>query len=183
MKHIVRKIFYNYEKEEKYLNEMSAKGMALIDYSWCKYVFEDAPKGEYIYRIELLEYPVDHPESQNYIKFMEETGVELVAFYRQWVYFRRRAADGAFDIYSDIDSRINHLKRIKLLFSSLMILNYVTGLLNLSFGNMELSIGLTPINIFVGILTTIVGLMLMGLLVLPLDRKIKSLEKEKEIRE
>lgn len=33
MKHIVRKAYWNYEKEEKRLNEMSAKGMALTDYS------------------------------------------------------------------------------------------------------------------------------------------------------
>lgn len=33
MKHIVRKAYWNYEKEENWLNEMSAKGLALIDYS------------------------------------------------------------------------------------------------------------------------------------------------------
>ena len=49
MKHIVRKAYVDYEKEE-----MSAKGAALTNYSWCKYTFEDTPKGEYIYRIELL---------------------------------------------------------------------------------------------------------------------------------
>lgn len=183
MKYIVRKVFFDYEKEEKYLNKMSAKGMALTDYTWCRYVFQDAPKGEYIYRIELLENPVNHPESQNYIKFMEETGVEFVASYHRWVYFRRRAAEGDFDIYSDIDSRIKHLKRIMFLFSSLTMLNFALGCLNLFYGNMELSIGVIPFNTFIGVLTSAIGLVLLGLLVLPLNKKIKSLEKEKEVRE
>lgn len=47
MNHIVRKAFFDYEKEEKYLNEMSAKGLALTDYTQFRYVFQDAPKGEY----------------------------------------------------------------------------------------------------------------------------------------
>ena len=46
---------------------MSAKGFAFTDYSWCKYVFEDSDKGEFIYRIELLGNLVKHPESKKYI--------------------------------------------------------------------------------------------------------------------
>ncbi len=44
MIHVVRKLFWDFEKEEQWLNEMSAKGMALTHYSWCKYVFTDSPK-------------------------------------------------------------------------------------------------------------------------------------------
>ena len=66
MKHTVRKIFLNYEKEEEWLNEMSAKGMALIYYSWCRYVFEETQNNEYIYRIELLEKSPTSAESIPY---------------------------------------------------------------------------------------------------------------------
>jgi len=48
MKHIVRKAYWDYEKEEKWLNAMSAKGMALTDYSWCRYVFTETPCNEFI---------------------------------------------------------------------------------------------------------------------------------------
>ncbi len=109
MKYTVWKAFFDYEKEEKYLNEMAAKGLALTDYSWCRYVFEDALKGEYVYRIELLENPVNHAESQNYIiRFMEEAGIEFVTSYNRWIYLRKKTADGKFDIYSDIASKIKH---------------------------------------------------------------------------
>lgn len=183
MKHIVRKAFFDYEKEEKYLNEMSAKGLALTDYTWCRYVFQDAPKGEYIYRIELLENPVNHPESQNYIEFMKETGVEFIASYNRWVYFRRKAAEGEFDIYSDIDSKIKHYKRIRILFLFLTVLSLATGALNFFYGNMQTSMGMPPINSYIAILPLAVGTLVLILLVLPLNKKICSLEKEKDIRE
>jgi len=43
---------------------------------------------------------------------MEEKGVEKVDTYRTWVYFRKKAVDGDFQIYSDLDSRIKHYKRV-----------------------------------------------------------------------
>lgn len=183
MKHIVRKAFFDYEKEEKYLNEMSAKGLALTDYTWCRYVFMDAPKSEFIYRIELLENPVEHPESQNYIKFMEETGVEFVASYNRWVYFRRRSSEGEFDIYSDIDSKTKHYKRIRMLFLFVTILNLAIGCLNLFYGNMQSSMGIRPINSYIAIFSIVIGLLILVFLVLPLSKKINYLEKEKEVRE
>lgn len=183
MKHIVRKLFIDYEKEEKYLNEMAAKGLALTGYSWCKYVFQDSQKGEYIYRIELLENPINHPESQNYIKFMEETGIEFVASYIRWVYFRRKAADGDFDIYSDIDSRLKHFKRIRMLYLVLSLLNFAIGAMNIFNGYMQTKLGMIPINSYVAILSLVVGTLLLTLFVLPINKKITLLKKEKDIRE
>lgn len=100
---------------------------------------EDAPRGEYVYRIELLEKPVKHPESQNYITFMEETGVEMVASYDRWVYFRKKAVSGGFNIYSDIESKIKHYKRIRKLFLLLLVFNLVAGLINYFHGHVEAS--------------------------------------------
>jgi hypothetical protein len=183
MKHIVRKAYWDYEKEEKYLNEMSAKGFALIDYSWCRYVFEEAPKGQYIYRLELLENPVTHPESQNYIKFMEETGAEFVVSYMRWVYFRKKAADGEFNIYSDIDSKINHYKRILVLFFAVMAMNLFPGLTNLILHISESTKGTGSFNIYSGIPSISVGMFFLIFLVMPLTKKIYALKKEKSIRE
>lgn len=39
MKKVIYKAYYDYEKEEKWLKEMSAKGLALINYSWLRYTF------------------------------------------------------------------------------------------------------------------------------------------------
>jgi hypothetical protein len=40
MKTKFMKIFWDYEKEEKWLNEMVAKGFAMSSYTFCVYTFE-----------------------------------------------------------------------------------------------------------------------------------------------
>lgn len=180
MKHIIWKPYWNFEKEEKWLNDMSAKGLALIDYSWCRYVFEEVPKGEYIYRIELLENWPTHPESRNYIRFLEETGVEHVSSYMRWVYFRKKSADGPFDLYSDIDSRIAHYKKVFTLWITLVCAELAIGLSNISIGITQWN--RSGINFGLGIFLLFVGLSLLGV-ALPVGRKIKRLKKEKKIRE
>lgn len=183
MRHVVWKAYYDFEKEEKYINEMSAKGWALVGYSWCRYVFEDAPRGEYLYRIELLEKQVDHPESQDYIRFMEDTGTELVASYNRWVYFRRKAALGEFNIYSDIDSRIKHYKNVRVFFEIAVMLNFFAGILNLCYGDMAASIGAIPVNSYIAVISMAVAALLIIFQIAPLSKKIGTLQKEREIRE
>ena len=71
-----------------------------------------------------------HPNDPDYLQLMQDTGAEYVGRVFQWVYFRKKVADGAFDLFSDLDSRIAHLDRIA---SSLAIIgaaNLVIGLTN-----------------------------------------------------
>lgn len=187
MKYVVRKAFWDYEKEEKWLNEMSAKGMALTDYSWCRYVFEETAPAQYTYRIDLLHNEPTNPESVAYIRFLEESGIECVSTYRLWVYLRKKASEGPFELYTDIDSRINHYKRIYAFWKSLMVIEFMGGSTNLLIGIINLSVnkplGNFPyINIVIG-----VPLVALGFLFLfmgrPLRNKIKKLEQEKTIRE
>lgn len=183
MRHVIRKLFFDFEKEELFLNKMSANGLALSKYTWGKYVFDEAPKGEYIYRLELLEYPMDSVESQNYIQFMEETGAELVATYHRWAYFRKKASEGDFNIYTDIDSRLKHYERIRFLFLVVIGFNIFVGFFNLFLGNLHSTSSYPAINNYVGIFSfSFVTLLLISLL-LPLTKKIERLKKEKQIRE
>ena len=122
MNSVVWKLYLNYEKEEIWLNEMSAKGFAFTNYTFFRYVFEECEPGEYVYRIELLENLPGHPESRKYLNFMEENGVEHMSSWFRWVYFRKKAAVGPFDIYSDVESRIVHYKRIATLYFVVMII-------------------------------------------------------------
>ncbi|MFZ2538968.1 MAG: DUF2812 domain-containing protein [Oscillospiraceae bacterium] len=181
MKYIVHKPYFNYEKEEKWLNEMSAKGMALTDYSWCRYVFEDAPNNEFTYRLELLENFPSHAQSIAYLKFLEENDVKFVASYMRWIYLRKKSADGEFDIYSDIDSKIKHYKRILTLWYPIMLLEFVIGFNNLSIGTLHFG-ELNYVNVFLGGLCVAFGIFILGISI-PINKKIKKLKKEKEIRE
>jgi hypothetical protein len=187
MKHIVHKAYWDYEKEEKWLNKMSAMGFALTDYSWCRYVFTVAPKNEYTYRIELLKNKPTHPESIAYITFLEENGVECVASYFNWIYLRKKTADGPFDIYTDLDSKINHYKRIYSIWNALMWMELIIGVSNLIVGSVNFREGykltyFNPVNIVMGSILILIGIIFLKLC-LPLRRKIIKLKQEKIIRE
>ena len=116
MKKIIHKWIWawDFDKEEQWLNEMAAKGLALHSVGFCRYEFTPCQPGEYNIRLELLENMPNHPESQQYIAFMEESGIEQIGSYYRWIYFRKKNDGIAFDLFSDYDSRIKHLNRILL---------------------------------------------------------------------
>lgn len=185
MKHVVRKLFWDYEKEENWLNEMSVKGLALSDYSWRRYVFLETLNNEYTYRIELLDNPPTHPESIAYIKFLEENGVECISSTANWVYLRKKSSEGVFDIYTDIESKINHYKRINRLWNSVMWLEFLLGVFNVIIGLMNHGLALKNIsfiNIIFGGLLILLGLVFLKVGT-PIRKKIKKLQQEKLIRE
>ena len=114
MRKTVYKLFFiwSFDKEEKWLNDMAAQGLALVSVGFARYEFERCFPGEFNIRLEMLKNSVGHPESQSYIRFMEDMGVEHIGTLFRWVYYRKKANDAPFDLFSDIDSRISHLNRM-----------------------------------------------------------------------
>ncbi|MBQ6477777.1 MAG: DUF2812 domain-containing protein [Erysipelotrichaceae bacterium] len=161
---------WDFEKEERWLNEMAANGWALVDVEYCKYTFEKTEYNEYTVRLEM------HPSDENYITFMEDTGAEYIGRVLQWMYFRKRSELGSFDIFSDLDSRISHVRRIHMMILTL-------GLANLAIGIVNLSIGIfSTRNSFVAIFNLLVATLLMyG--VGRMRGKIEYLENERRLRE
>lgn len=182
MKKVVYKLFWAWEfkKEEKWLNHMASKGLNLTDTSLFRYVFEIGTPGEYQYRLELLENTISHPESQQYIRFMEEAGVEQVASYIRWIYFRKKSTETPFEIFSDVDSKIKHFNRIKILLTVPMVLNFTIGLINL--------IQVFPINAINAVrIGPAVSCILIGALlatgVIRIVKQVRYLKKERNIHE
>lgn len=158
MKQTIRKLFWawEFEKEEKWLNEMAAKGLQLSSVGFGKYVFEEGVPGEYMYRLELLENLPTHAESVQYIQFLKEMEVEHIGSLFRWVYFRKKAGATRFDLFSDMNSRIKHLSRILLIigiFSGLNLLNGINNLWLWSTVHIE-------VNLVVSVLCLLVGLLL-----------------------
>lgn len=185
MKHIVWKAYWDFEKEEKWLNEMSAKGMALTDYSWCRYVFTEAPNNEYIYRLELLENLPSHAESVAYIRFLEESGIECVATYWRWIFLRKKSSEGPFDIYSDIQSKIKHYKRVSTLFGVIGALNlfaFLVNIINRIAVSPKYNDNYLPYISLIVFLNGVFGVCLTWLVV-GYIRKISKLKKEKQLHE
>jgi hypothetical protein len=122
---------WEFDKEERWLNEMAMSGWALDGVGYCTYHFIPCEPGEYTIRLEMR----DH--DQAYLDFMAETGAEYVGRMMKWIFFRRRTADGAFDLYSDIDSKIANLEKIGKLLGALGAANLAIGLAN-SFGSVRI---------------------------------------------
>ena len=174
----VFKAFMNYLKEEKWLNSMSKKGLQMTGYNFLCYTFKEGEPGEYIYRIELLKELPGHPESAAYLKFMEESGVEVVATYLRWAYFRKKASEGAFEIYTDRKGKIKHAGRVIALIITLFALNFGIACWNLG-------LGLTvrgSINAYVSVVGFLVAAFLLAIIISQL-RIIGQLKKNEEIEE
>lgn len=89
---------------------MARRGMALERVGFLRYEFSHVMPGEYAVRLELLK--KSPRSSHDYIRFVESTGAEYIGSIGNWVYFRKKAEHGAFDLHSNIDSRIRQLHRI-----------------------------------------------------------------------
>jgi len=149
----VIKAYFDYEKEEKWLNQMVSKGWALKSYSFLLYTFEPCEPNEFVYRIELLSNTVSHPESIKYIEFAKELNVEYITSYFSWAYFRKKASDGPFEIHSDATSKLKHIKRIMTFQGMLGISNFLLGISNLGMGlTNHFSLYIGGINMLIAII-------------------------------
>ena len=115
---------WDFDKEERWLNSMAQQGWVLDRVGFCRYEFVRCEPGEYIVRLEMREH------DEGYLSFMADTGAEYVGRMVKWIYFRRKAEYGAFDIFSDLDSRIAHLDGIRKTLKGVGIANLVIGLAN-----------------------------------------------------
>ena len=85
-KKTVFKLFFvwDFEKEERWLNEMAQEGWVLDNTGFSFYTFVLCEPGEYIIRLEM------NPSS-DYRAFVKELGAEYIGGFINWVYFRRKA--------------------------------------------------------------------------------------------
>lgn len=155
---------WSFEREEAWLNSMALEGWTLERVFLCFYWFVRTEPGAYTIRLEM------HEPEEAYLTFMKETGAAYVGRVFQWIYFRKKVEYGPFDLFSDIDSRMEHLKRIARMLLILTLANLVIGVVNLS----------NPLNI------AWINLLAASLLTYALGRihgKQEALEKERMVHE
>lgn len=115
---------WDFDKEERWLNTMAQQGWVLDRVGYCRYEFVRCEPGEYIVRLEM------RAHDEGYLSFMADTGAEYVGRMAKWIYFRRKAEYGPFDIFSDLDSRLAHLKKISRMLRLLGFANLLMGIAN-----------------------------------------------------
>ncbi len=155
---------WDFDKEERWLNQMAMQGWALAEVGFCRYVFEKCEPGEYIIRLQMKR------QDQDYLDFLEEIGAEFVGRVVQWIYVRRRAEEGSFELFSDTSSRLEHLNWIARILLAGGVMNLLIGVVNALSGN--------PVG---AVNVTLATLLMYGLG--RIHGKIEQLERDRELRE
>ena len=163
--------YYDVDKEENFLNNMSKKGYYLLHYWLGFYKFKKINETDYIYRIDLINDKTEQ-EVHEYIQIVEESGAEFIQTWcKSWIYFRKR---GQFELYTDIDSQIGSYNRIRTMF---LTLGLSEGLVAISQWGIFICDRLS-INLFVGIFISLISFLFLYQ-TSKLNKKISNLEKKK----
>ncbi|MDE6388314.1 MAG: DUF2812 domain-containing protein [Lachnospiraceae bacterium] len=181
MRKVIHKWFWvwDFEKEEKWLNEMAAKGLVLVAVGWCRFEFEDCVPGEYKIRLDFLENKCARVENEKYIAFLEETGAEQVGMMSRWIYFRKKVSGDNFQLFSDNNSRVHYLTRIIRFVALLSGLNLYFGCYNMFMFFQIRNYSYINLLGIVNLLLAVIG----GWGVFRISRKRKKLKAEQQIFE
>lgn len=117
------RLYFNKDKETTWLNEMAAKGYALKSFFAGFYSFEKCEPGEYVYQIDFGSKIFS--VSDDYREFMAENNIEIVCLWGYWIVLRKRASEGAFVLYTDVDSSIEHYTKILKMFKGVTIVELI----------------------------------------------------------
>ncbi len=171
------KFTFDKDEEQDWLNEYAQQGWAMAGFFVGVVTFVPCLPGEFIYQIDLLPGKgLRADDYEGYVIFMNDLGVEIVQRWGRWVYLRKRAEEGPFEVYTDTESKLDLYRRIRALFLWGLLIEFCC-----SFSGLNVLIQF-PGDIFarclVGIYIVVVALFLRA--VLQCTRKIRELEKERE---
>lgn len=112
--------YFDTDKEAEWLNEMSRQGYALTGFCMGFYSFDRCAPGEYVYQIDFTEgmFRV----STDYREFMADAGVEIVCLWGRWVFLRKRACEGQFKLYTDVESSIGYYTKSRNFYRLMLVL-------------------------------------------------------------
>ncbi len=111
------KMTFDKDAEEAWINDWCQRGWALVSFRAGVCTFVPCQPGEYIYQIDLMPGEgLRARDPEGYRSFMEDTGVEVVQRWARWVYLRRRAEEGPFEVYTDPQSKMEQYRRIRRMF-------------------------------------------------------------------
>ena len=111
------KFTFDKDDEQDWLNDYARQGWAMTNFFAGMVTFVPCQPGEYIYQIDLLPGKGLRADNyEDYVIFMHEMGVEVLQRWGRWVYLRKRAEEGPFEVYTDAASKMALYKRIRGMF-------------------------------------------------------------------
>lgn len=117
------RLYYDTEKEVKWLNEMSEQGWKLTSFFAGVYTFEECEPGKYLYQEDTTDKLFQ--VSDEYRNFMSDAGIEIVQVWGPWVILCQEKDKGEFELYTDNESKIAHQKKILRIFKVVAILELI----------------------------------------------------------
>ena len=117
------KLYFDKDKETQWLNEMSQKGWAMTGFFAGFYRFEPCEKGKYSYQIDFgNEF---FSVSDDYREFMSDSDIEIIQSWGFWVFLRKLSSEEEFQLYTDVDSQIEHYKKIRNMFKAVTVIELI----------------------------------------------------------
>ena len=117
------RLYLDKDKETTWINEMANKGYALKSFCAGFYNFEKCEPGEYVYQIDFGSKMFS--VTDDYREFMAENNIEIVCLWGYWIILRKRANEGEFVLYTDVDSSIEHYTKILKMFKAVSIIELI----------------------------------------------------------
>ncbi len=117
------RLYFNKDKETKWVNEMVEQGYAMTGFKAGFFKFQECPAGKYIYQTDFSE--KFFSVSKNYREFMAENDIEIIAIWGFWVFLRKEKQNGKFELYTDVDSKIEHYTKIRNMFKIVTIFEII----------------------------------------------------------
>lgn len=117
------KLYFDKDKETKWLNDMADQGWAMNGFFAGFYRFEPCEKGKYSYQIDFgNEF---FSVSDDYREFMSDSDIEIIQSWGFWVFLRKLSSEGEFQLYTDVDSQIEHYKKIRNMFKAVTVIELI----------------------------------------------------------
>lgn len=183
MKKTVIKLFLgiDYKKEEAWINKMAADGWLLVKRGIARFVFEKGEPETYEYRMEWGQFPPKSMWGKDYALVQSEMGVVQAATYNMWSYWRRKKDGHPFDLFSDMDSQMMHLRRMLKAMVPIAMLFLVVGIMII----IDLCLGMTEWTygyiLWMGFTLLVAGIN--AIAAGRIWRKMRSLQRERRFRE
>lgn len=128
------RLYFDKDKETDWLNKMAARGWAMESFFLGFFRFKECAKGEYLYQVD---FNSKFGGCREYREFMQEAGIEIVESWGFWTILRKPASEGEFELYTDLESKIAHYSKIRVLFKIAAIIEIICIWLEFTVASME----------------------------------------------
>ena len=123
------RLYWDKDAETKWLNEMADEGFAMTGFFAGFYKFEKTEKGKWRYQVDFGE--KFGTVTEDYREFMNDAGIEIVQNWGYWVILRKLASEGEFELYTDVESSIEHYSKILTMFKVVFVIELICLLMEI----------------------------------------------------